>query len=78
MNTWIAPAAVICSAISCIGIAFHVGVLGWLFGIISVVAGVELLARITIAANPMDTPFNLGLSLIHIWTKERLKLLRQQ
>ena len=60
MNTWIAPAAVICSAISCIGIAFHVGVLGWLFGIISVVAGVELLARITIAANPMDTPFNLG------------------
>ena len=60
VNTWIAPAAVICSAISCIGIAFHVGVLGWLFGIISVVAGVELLARITIAANPMDTPFNLG------------------
>lgn len=60
VNTWIAPAAVICSAISCIGIAFHVGVIGWLFGIISVVAGVELLARITIAANPMDTPFNLG------------------
>lgn len=60
VNTWIAPAAVICSAISCIGIAFHVGVLGWLFGIISVVAGVELLARITIAANPMDTPFNPG------------------
>lgn len=78
VNTWIAPAAVICSAISCIGIAFHVGVLGWLFGIISVVAGVELLARITIAANPMDTPLIWVEHLMYIRNIMRIIRLRIQ
>ena len=56
--TWIAPGAVICAAISCLGIAFRISVLAWLFGIVSVIVGLELLARITIAGNPMDSEFN--------------------
>lgn len=60
VNTWIAPATVICSALSCIGIACHIRAIAWLFGIVSVVIGLELLARITIAGNPMDTSFNAG------------------
>ncbi len=58
--TWVAPVAVACGFISCVCIAFGYSAPAWIFGIISVVLGVEMFARITIANNPMDTPIQPG------------------
>ena len=60
VNSWIAPAATFAAFISCLGIAFGWGVVAWIFGVVSVVFGLELLARIVIAGQPMDSPVNPG------------------
>ena len=60
VNSWIAPVATFAAFISCLGIAFGWGVVAWIFGVVSVVFGLELLARIVIAGQPMDSPVNPG------------------
>lgn len=55
---WVAPAATLLAFISCLGIAFSWSVVAWIFGILSFVIGLELLARITIAGNPMESPID--------------------
>lgn len=57
---WVAPVATICASIACIGLAFSCAPVAWIFGIISVLCGFEMLARITIADGAMDTPINPG------------------
>lgn len=55
VKTWVAPAVVVVAALSCIGIAFHWSVFAWITGIVAVIMGIEFLARIVIANQPMDS-----------------------
>jgi uncharacterized membrane protein YjgN (DUF898 family) len=54
--TWVAPAAAVFAFISCLSIAYAWPIPAWIFGIISVLIGLELIARITLSNQPMDTP----------------------
>lgn len=58
INTWVTPFVTFMATISCLGIAFHWTAVAWIFGIISVLFGVEFIARITIAGMPIDSPVN--------------------
>lgn len=58
VNTWLAPAGALFAVIACLGIAFDWGAVAWIFGIISVLLGLEFLARIVIGGQPMDSGFN--------------------
>lgn len=60
---WIAPAATFCAFISCISIAFSWNIVAWIFGLIAFVIGLELLARITIAGNSMDSKMDPAVAL---------------
>lgn len=57
---WVAPVAVLCAFIACLGIAFSWTAVAWIFGILSFVVGLEMLSRITLSGNRMDTPVNPG------------------
>ncbi len=58
--TWVAPFGALMAFIACIGIALGWGVVNWIFGIISVLLGLEFLARIVIEKQPMESPLNPG------------------
>ena len=60
VNVWVTPFATLLAMFSCVGIAFRWGAFSWILGIISVVLGVEFLARIVIAQQPIDSPVNPG------------------
>jgi hypothetical protein len=60
VSTWVAPFATLLATLSCLGIAFGWGIFAWITGIISVVMGLELVSRIVIAQQPMDSPVNPG------------------
>lgn len=54
--TWIAPAATLLAALSCL----FGGLLGTVCGLAAIVLGIELAARIVIRKEPMDAPFNMA------------------
>lgn len=56
--TWVVPLVSLLAFISCLGIAFKWTAVAWIFGIISVILGLEFLARIVIAQMPMDSAIN--------------------
>lgn len=58
VNTWVTPFATFLATLSCIGIAFGWGVLAWITGIVSIIFGLEFVARIVLAQQPMDSPVN--------------------
>lgn len=58
VKVWVAPAATVAAFISCLGIAFSWTAVAWIFGLISVALGLEMLSRITILGNPMDSAMN--------------------
>ena len=57
-ETWMAPAAVLLSFLSCLGIGCGWGFIAFIFGAAAVVLGAELLARVVIAGEPMDSKVN--------------------
>lgn len=59
-ETWVAPAATILAFVSCMGTAFGWGAVSSLLGLVAVVIGIELLARVVIAGEPMDSKVNFG------------------
>ncbi|MBP5284324.1 MAG: DUF898 family protein, partial [Treponema sp.] len=58
VNTWIAPAATALAPVSCICKAAGADTAAFIIGIIPVVVGLELIARITIKGEPMDSAFD--------------------
>ena len=58
VNTWIAPASTALAAVSCICKAAGADKAAFIIGIIPVIVGLELIARITIKGEPMDSPFD--------------------
>lgn len=58
INTWIVPVGTLFATISCISIAFGWAPVAWIFGIISVVLGLEFLSRIVIAGMPIESTIN--------------------
>ena len=56
--TWIAPVGSFLGAIACLGIALDWGVVAWICGIVSVLLGLEFVARIVIGNQPMDSKFD--------------------
>lgn len=58
VRTWIAPAITFIAAISCISIAFGWALFAFIMGLVSVILGLELLARIVISKKPMDSSFS--------------------
>ena len=57
---WLAPLATCFASISCLGIKFGWGAVAWIFGILAVLLGLELLARVTISNKPIETPVNVA------------------
>lgn len=55
LATWIAPFGTAVAAVSCICIAFGWTAGSWIFGIVAVVLGLEMLARIVISKQPMES-----------------------
>lgn len=58
VHSWITPLGTGMAVVSCFGIAFDWGAIAWIFGSISVILGLEFMARIVIGNQPMDSPFN--------------------
>ncbi len=58
INAWIVPVVTFLSFLSCLGIAFNWETVSWILGIISVVFGIEFIARILISRMPMESPVN--------------------
>lgn len=55
---WVAPAATFLAFISCICIAFSWDGVAFFFGLPAFIIGLEMLSRITIAGQAMETPMN--------------------
>lgn len=58
INAWIVPAVTLLASISCISGAFGWMGIAKLFGIISIICGLEFLARIVIGNAPIDSPMD--------------------
>lgn len=59
---WLTTVATLFAFISCLCIAFSWGIPAWIFGILSVVCGIDMFGRITLAGNPIDTQINPSIS----------------
>lgn len=60
ISSWVAPWGTLLATIACFGIAFGCRPVAWIFGIISVILGLEFMARIVILGQPIDSPINPG------------------
>lgn len=54
-ETWVAPVAVLCSLVSCLGVGYGWGIISTIFGAAAIILGIELLARVVIVGEPMDS-----------------------
>lgn len=57
-NAWCAPLATLFAFFSCLGIALNWGIITWMFGVIAVLLGLELLPRVIIAELPITSSIN--------------------
>lgn len=57
-NAWIAPFATFLSFFSCLGIVAKWNAIAWVFGVVAVLLGLEMLARVTIAELPITSDIN--------------------